>query len=266
MLMTLPLLATLSLAPGQAGGLTLTEPRLTHGQLGPARGGAKFLPGDTLFLAFDIEGISADADGKAAYSVATEVTDAGGKSVFRQPPQQSEAVLALGGSQLPAYARVAIGQQQAAGEYAVKVTITDLAGKKSQSLTQKFEVLPPDFGLVRLATSGDPQGEVPAGLPCPGESLWVSGAVVGFQRGGAAKQPNVTLELRVLDADGKPTLARPFGGTINKDVPANDTALPVQFHVGLNRPGKFTVEVKATDALAGKTVTQTFPLTVHSIK
>jgi hypothetical protein len=127
MLMTLPLLVALSLAPGQAGGLTLTEPRLTHGQLGPARAGTKVLPGDTLFLAFDIEGISADAD-------------------------------------------------------------------------------------------------------------------------------------------GKPTLARPFAGTIDKDVPGGDTALPIQFHVGLNRPGRFTVEVKATDVLAGKTVTQSFPLTVHPVK
>ena len=50
-----------------------------------------------------------------------------------------------------------------------------------------------------------------------------NGAVVGFGRDGAAQQPNVALELRVLDENGKPTTAKPFGGTIDKDVPAQDS-------------------------------------------
>jgi hypothetical protein len=133
-------------------------------------------------------------------------------------------------------------------------------------LTQKFEALRPDFGLVRLSGTGDAEGQVPAGALCAGQSLWVNGAVVGFRRGGAAQQPNVSLELRVVDEKGKPTMAKPFGGTIDKDVPTKDTALPIQFLVSLNRPGKFTVEVKATDQIAGKTVAQSFPITVHAAR
>lgn len=202
MLTTLPLIAALCVVPGQAGGLTLSEARVTHGILGPAREGTKFLPGDSLFMTFDIDGITADANGKVLYSIGTEVTDANGKVIFRQPAQDLEAINALGGNRLPAYAQVAVGQEQAAGECTLKVTVTDRANKKSQSLTQKFEVLPRDFGLVRLTTSGDAEGQVPAGLLCPGQSLWVSGAVVGFQRGGAAKQPNVARALEVDEPRG----------------------------------------------------------------
>jgi hypothetical protein len=263
MLMTLPLMAALSLAPSQAGGLTLADARVTHGLLGPTRKDTKFLPGDGLYLSFTIRGITADANGKVLYSIGTEVTDSAGKAVFRQLPQDREAINALGGDQLPAYAQVAVGLQQPAGEYTLKVTVTDRANKQSQTLTQKFEVLRPDFGLVRLSGTADAEGQVPAGALCAGGSLWVNGAVVGFQRGGAG-QPNVSLELRVLDENGKPTMAKPLAGTIDKDVPANDTSLPIQFLVSLNRPGKFTVEVKATDQLARKTATRSFPITVHA--
>ena len=52
-------------------------------------------------------------------------------------------------------------------------------------------------------------------------------------------------------------------GTVEKDVPASAISVPIQFHVSLNRPGKFTVELKATDKVSGKTDTRSFPITVH---
>ena len=264
MLATLPFLA-LCLAPGQADGLALTNARVTFGALGPTRENLKYLPGDLLFVTFDIQGISADPGGKVLYGIATEVTDGSGKSWFKSPAQDREAVMALGGNQLPAMAQVSIGLQQPAGDYTLKITVTDRTTSKSQALTQKFEVLKPDFGLVRLGASADSDGQVPAGVSLVGHSLWITGAVVGFKRGGSG-QPDVAVELKITDADGKPTMAKPFGGSINKDVPAKDMSLPVQFHVALNRPGKFTLELKATDQIAGKTVTQSFPITVHAVK
>jgi hypothetical protein len=266
MLMTLPLVAALCVTPSQAGGPTLTDARVTYGVLGPTRSGTKFLPGDTLFLTFTIDGIAADPEGKVLYAIGTEVTDSTGKSVFKQPAQDREAINALGGTQMPAFAQVAIGQQMPAGEYTLTVSVTERATKKTQTLNQKFEVVKPDFGLVRVSTSADADGQVPAGVLCAGQSLWVHGAVVGFQRG-AAGQPKVAMSLTVKDADGKPTVAKPFGGTIDKNVPPKDVSLPVEFLVSLNRPGKFTVEITATDqGAAGKATTVSFPITVLSAK
>jgi hypothetical protein len=265
MLHTLALLAALSAVPGQSGGLSLADARVTHGIMGPARAGTKFLPGDTLFLAYDIDGITADADGKVLYTAAIEVKDSSGKQVVNQKPSDEETIMALGGTRLPAFAQVAIGLEQQPGEYVVKVTVTDRASKKSASLEQKFEVLPRDFGISRLVLTGDPEGRVPAGLLGVGQELYVNAMVVGFQRG-AGQQPNVRVELRVLDESGKPTLAKPFAGEITKDVPPKDTALPVQFLLGLNRPGKFTVELTATDKSNNKKATQSFPITVSPSK
>ena len=264
MMHSLLLLAALT-GPGQANGLTLTDARLTYGLLGPKRDSAKFLPGDTVFLAYAIDGATAGPDGKVQYTIALEVAGPGGKSIFRQPPQDEEVVNSLGGNRLPGYARVQIGLEQAPGEYTLKVTVTDRASKKTASLEQKVEVLPKAFGLVQLTLSADPQGKVPAGALGVGQSLYVNSHVVGFQRGPAG-QPNVALELRVLDEGGKPTLASPLTGRIDKGVPPKDPVLPGEFLVSLNRPGKFTVELKATDEVANKSVTQSFPITVHETK
>ena len=61
----------------------------------------------------------------------------------------------------------------------------------------------------------------PKSLLGPGQSLFVHGFVVGFERDGGTKQPKLALELRILDEAGKPTLAAPMTGTIEKDVVAS---------------------------------------------
>jgi hypothetical protein len=257
------LLAALA-APGQADGLTVGDARFTHGVMGPKRESAKFLPGDAAFLAFTINGATVGADGKVKYTIALDVAGPDGKVLFRQPPQDEEVVNALGGSRLPAYAQIQVGLNQAPGTYTIKITVTDRATNKSASLEQKAEVLPKAFGLVRLAMTDDPKATFPAGVLGVGQYVYVNGHVVDFQRSGG--QPNVTLELRVLDESGKPTLAQPMTGRIDKGVPPQDPVLPMQFLLLLSRPGKFTVELKATDNVANKSATQSFPITVYETK
>ena len=88
--------------------------------------------------------------------------------------------------------------------------------------------------------------------------------MVGFARAKEGAQPNVSLEVRILDDQGKPTVARPTTGMVNKDVPSEAQALPMQFPVLLNRGGKFTLELKATDKVSGKSVEFSHPFGVRS--
>jgi hypothetical protein len=267
MVTTLTLLAALSAAPGQDNDLKLTNVRGTYGVLGPKRTDKKVLPGDNYYLTFDIEGIKADADGRVKYSVSTEVTDKSGKVVFSSPAKPREALNALGGNRLTASANIDIGLNQAAGEYAVKVVVTDLASKKSHTLNGKFEVLPKAFGIARLTTSADQGDTVPCGVLGTGQGLWIHGAILEFGReGGGQKQPNVTLEISVLDEKDKPTLAKPFVMEYNKDVPGNAVHLPIGFLLPLNRAGKFTVKITATDKITNKTATQSIPIVVQESK
>lgn len=79
--------AALSFAPAQPDGLKLTNVRWTIGELGPTRKESKLIPGDLLFIGYDIENLTIDADGYAKYTMGMEVSDAAGKSIFKQDPR-----------------------------------------------------------------------------------------------------------------------------------------------------------------------------------
>jgi hypothetical protein len=192
-----------------------------------------------------------------------EAADAKGKLLYKQNPADQEAVASLGGKSVPGQAHVDIGVDQGPGDYTVKVAVTDRAGKQTQSFTQKVRVLAPAFGIVQVKTTNDPEGIVPAGSPSVGQSVWVNFAAVRFDRDKGKQQPNVQFEMRILDDAGKPTLAKPETGTIDSGVAAGDKLLGGQFYLALNRPGKFVVELKAMDKVAGTSAAVSFPLTVQ---
>ncbi len=259
---TMALAAALSLGQGQASQLTLTNVRNTYGFLGPVRTDNKYLPGDSYFVQFDIEGVQVAADGKVIYRMGMEVTDAKGKKLYGEDPRDLETYNTLGGSRVPAFANVDVGVDQPPGELTLKVTVTDRATKATQTLTRKFEVAPKNFGLVRPQLTN---GQIPAPpLGVEGQEYWVHFAAISFERD-KAKKPNLSFELRVLDASGKPTFAS--GGTIDvtdmpKGAPADSVAIPMQFILKLNRSGRYTVQLNAVDQISKKTAKYAFPLTV----
>jgi hypothetical protein len=258
------LLAAASLVIGQNDGLALTNVRTTYGAPGVTRDSNKLLPGDHVFVSFDIEGITVSPEGKVQYSMATEVLDGDGKMLFREDPRDLEVVNGLGGRTVPAYTHLDVGVNAKPGKYTLKTTVTDRASKRSQSLSREFEVQPKQFGLVRLTTTLDADARVPVASFATGETLWVNCSAVDFQR--SDKQPKVSVELRVLDESDKPVLAQPFKGLIDKDVPETALSVPVQFLVPLNRAGKFKIELKATDQISGKTAELKFAISVQQSK
>jgi hypothetical protein len=261
---TIALLSALPVTPHQAE-LSLTHVRATHGLLGPQRQNEIVSPGDILFVAFDIEGISVDDQGMVRYSTALEVTDDSGKVLFTRDPEKSEAKMSLGGNRVPAYAHISVGLDTPPGEYGCKITIKDLATGKSTSITRKVKAADKDFALVRTSVSVDLDGEYPAIIYGCGQGIWVRSNAVGFARAADAKQPHVTFTLRVLDDRGQAIYDKPLTNTVKKDVPEKAPTIPMAFPLSLNRPGKFTVELLANDEVSGKKAKTTFPITVHSI-
>ncbi len=258
---TLALAATLA-APAQAGELKLSRVRSTHGVMGPTRAEDKLLPGDSLVVCFDIAGMVADERGRVAYSMGLEVNDASGKSLFTQEPANLEATASLGGDRIPAFARIDVGLSQPPGEHTLKVTILDRATGRKGALTRKFTVLPKGFGLVRLALTADAEGNIPLPALGSGGTAFVQFGAVGFGRDKDSKQPNLRFAVRVLDASGKPTTEKERASEVSKGVPADFLAVPMSFPLTLNRPGKFTVELTATDVVSGQTAKLTFPIKV----
>jgi hypothetical protein len=258
MLATLAL-AALGLVPAQPGGLTLTNKRLTYGIMGQERKDKQFIIGDLLVLAFDIEGLKAKDDGQVFYSLGMKLVDADGKLQFEQEPRDIEATNSLGGTRTVGLAFVEIRTDTKPGKYTLTVSITDRETKAKQELTQDFEVIAPRLGLVQVNLGGPPVAVV-------GQTCVVNFVATGFKLD-AKKQPNIKAELRVLDADGKPTLKKTPTGEAKEVAEEYKQLLPFQFPLTLNRPGRFRVEIKIMDLNDnGKTVEQTLDFTVYDPK
>ncbi|HVL13504.1 MAG TPA: hypothetical protein VM529_13135 [Gemmata sp.] len=266
MLTTLAL-AALTLAPAQGGELKIANVRLTVGELGPPRASARFLPGDILFVGFDITGLSIEDNGIGRYRMSVEVTDSAGKSVLKPPGRELEEPYPLRGNMIPARVYLNIGLDHEPGVFTCKITVEDPKTKAKDTLTTKFEVLKRDFGIVAVYASHDIEGRLSAPTTgMVGQTTYIQLQVASFQRDPKTKQPRVHFEFQVLDEKGTPILGKP-GQYIQDEksfppVDENDARFRVLYKVFMSRPGKFTVRVTATDKITEKKSVYELPLTV----
>lgn len=272
MLTALAMAAVLGGTPAQPAELKLTNVRTTAGELGPVREVSKLLPGDIMFIAFDIDGLTIDPEGVAQYSMMMEVTNAAGARVLPPPgeklePRALSEFVPLRGNKIPARAYVTAGLDQPAGMYNCKIVVADLKTKMNGTLNMKFEIAKKDFGIVAVYTSHDPKGELSAPTSgVVGQTVYIQFSIATFERDAKTKQPDVELEFQLYDEKGTPTLPTPRkhiqdAKSINP-VKEDAGAFSLQFPLFMNRPGKFTVEMKATDRVSKKTSTYKLPFTV----
>jgi hypothetical protein len=241
-----------------AHALEIKNTRAVYGPFGPDRTDNRFLPGDFLFVTFDIADIQVDPKtNMAKYQIVMEMVDSKGSLVFSRNKTEDVA-LSLGGGQLPGFADILIGTDQPAGKYTLKVTVKDIVGKSVKVVNYGFEVEPEGFGFVRVA--------LPAAA-FTGQSHILNFAVIGMSRD-TKKMPNVTIHMHVLDDSGKTVYEQ--SSMIPKDLPeeeqgkiaASPFTPPLTYGMFLNRPGRFIIELEGTDNLSKKSAKVRFPLTV----
>jgi hypothetical protein len=264
-------LSSALLLPAQSGGLDITHQRIVSGMFGPERKDSRLLPGEILWVRFDVENLRVNQAGQMRYSMEMEIRDSKNKLIFRQEPRDLTWVNTLGGDRLPAMAQAFAGFDQAAGEYTLAVTVADRdkgAKNSKKTLKQKFEITEKTFGLVQPFISNDLAGQVPVPwLGVPGQTLFVNFMATGFKTesrpgGQEAVDADLHVEMRILDENGKPTLDKPITGDL-KELPKPLPLVPMQFRVDLSRAGKFTIEITAKDKKSNKTSqTLKLPITV----
>jgi hypothetical protein len=257
-----PLLA-LAIAGGEPAGPAIVNMHPTYGHLGaPRPKGQGLLPGEIAHFSFGIQNLKADANGRVAYSIAIVITDETGKVIFEQKPAKSIAQHFFGGDTIYAAARIAVPLDAKAGPLNWKLKVTDRTTEKSIELKGQGKVLAPDFGLVQVGTFADAEDRVPTPpIGVVGGNLYLSFGVVGFGRGNN-KQPDINVNLRILNEQGQPVLAKPLTGHVNQAVAADVKVVPLQFGLTLDRAGQYMLELSAQDATSGKTSTVSFPIRI----
>jgi hypothetical protein len=264
---TLALLAAVSLAPAQADSLELKNARFTQSVMGATRADNKFLAGDIAVLSFDAEGLQATDRHKVRYAMGVELSRKGtAKPEFRQAPVDREAVCCLGGTRLPLHAVANIGTDTPPGNYVMKVTLNDRVGKGTAKVEREFEVLPTQLGFVRVGLSYNAEQPAPP-VAVPGQTLYLNFGLVGFALDKTTGQPDLTLNLRVLGADGKPTTAKSYTGDVRKVKEGFEAFMPfdpIAFHT--HRTGEFRVVMSVTDNLTKKTAEHVLKFAVVDVK
>jgi hypothetical protein len=140
--------------------------------------------------------------------------------------------------------------------------VKDLTSGNTQEISRNYELLPQEFGLVRYSVTRDPQGKVRTQALTAGKPGFINFSAVGFAHDPTSGQPDVKVEMRVVSDQGRQAL-KPIVGEVKQGVASKAAALPMQFEVEFPQSGQFTVELSATDRLAGKTATLKVPLTVQ---
>ena len=271
----LALAAALQATPAQTGDFALKNARPSHSVLGQTRKDAKYLGGDLIILNYDLQNLKVPEDSVVRYSLALEVTTKGGKSIYKLEPMEFKAELTVGGTSRPALSVYEIPLDMAPGDYVFTVTGADLQSKQTAKLEYAFEVLPPRLGFIQTGLHiPTGQGLIPTPLSVPvGQSVVFGTAVVGFELGPKSetdikkRQPNLMLEMRIVDeATGKATLANPKREGFMEVRDEFKRVIPFTPLLELNRPGKYRIEIKATDKHGGKTAEMSLDITVYEIK
>jgi hypothetical protein len=257
------LVAALAVTPGQATKeVKYDNVKSLYGFHGPLRTSQKFLPGDQLYVAFDMVGLTIGKDGNCTYTMAMDVTDTAGKSWQKVDARETMDYAPLGGNVLPGRAYVVMGVDMPPGDYTMKLTTTDKATGTKGTLSYKFEVLKKDLGIIGVYASHDPEGRNHAHTTgFAGTGLWLQFGVTGFARDSAKKnQPSLKIELTYLDEDGKPTtepMTEEFNA-LGEEVPI----LSIRKNLPLSRVGKFKAKLTVTDNVAKKTASFELPVNV----
>jgi hypothetical protein len=254
----------LCLAGGQESKLEIDNVRPTYGHLGALRPKlAGSLPGEVTHFSFEIKNLKLDENGKASYSIAIEIHDEKGKLLYEQKPYNSVAQNFLGGSTLACAAHIEVPLNSKPGLMEWKLTVKDRTTKQTAVVVGKGKVLPADFGIVQIGLFADAPAQVPmSAVGVVGDSAYLHFSAVGFARDKDKKQPDIQVSMRILDEQGKPTMAKAITGRIDANVVTDAPFVPMHFGLTLNRAGRFTIEVTAEDIPTGKTARVLYPIRV----
>lgn len=248
-------------APELRGELKLLEVRGTYGRLGSARPTTTVLPGEHLHATYLVSGISKGTDGKAEITRTSELLDAEGEVIAQVPARSSRIYLALGGDSFASHMHFGLPLDFPPGKYLVRGTLVDVRSGERVVAEQAFEVVPLDFGLVRLRLAADAEGAIPIGGNLTvNQDVYLVARAIGFARKG--NRINVVGNMTIYDMYGKPTMPAPISFEVDQEVDDDLAQLDVNWSLVGNRVGKFIVHIDVRDEVAGKRAVYEMPLIV----
>lgn len=253
-------LGLLLLGPGLAGALEIKNARASYGTLGATRTDNKFLPGDLLFIHYDIEGLTL-VKGSVSYYSELEFYDAKNNRVHSKKDATQNLIPQLGGNRFPGLLNAIMGEDQKPGKYTLKLKVVDVNSKKTAEYSYPFELLAKGFGPIRVMAPafGVPGGDSAVQLVLVESPLDSKGL------------PSIDITMKIFEQGGKAEVAKPVVISFPKQLPDDvnlqkQNLIPVVFPIYLNRAGRFNIDVEINEKQKGKKLKLHLPLTVIDLK
>jgi hypothetical protein len=252
-------LALAALLSGEAASVELKNLRMAHGDFGITRTDKKFLPGDVLFLTYDVDGLGVADKGTLSFETVLEIFDGNKKLVRSKNYPPTEIIPPLGGNRIPAKLTLNMGVDQKPGDYIVKVTVTDRVGKKSAEFSHRIELLPEGFGAVLV--------QAPA-IGYIGSTYPIMFSLVHSPLDKKTKLPSIDVTMRVFEEGGKTELSKPVTTNLPAILPDefDPKTIPLNFGINLTRPGRFVAELEVNEKLGNHKLKMLLPFTVLELK
>jgi hypothetical protein len=257
-----PGLALLVLVTPAWAELAIRDVTPTYGPLGPARKSLAVPAGDELYFRYAITGVRTDAAGRVDGELHVQLTGPNGQALL-DDKRPINGLLALGGQTLPATANVSFGPETPAGDYTMTVTVRDKLSGESASFQRKVTCTKAAFALVRLRLSHDERGTIPAAGGMLGQTVHVRCQAIGFDRSQA--KVRVVIAMETADAEERSLMPRPIQArlaTEGAEQVAQVRSVDFNGSLILNRVGKFTLRLTATDEVSGQKAEVRVPLHV----
>src|SRR5262249_20690927 len=160
--------------------------RPAYGPLGATRLNTKCVPGDSLFITYDIEGLKIGKNLRANYMTTLELIDSTGKTAFKKDTP-NDVALQLGGTRMPGDLFVILPPSQKPGKHKIRLTVKDNLANETKSFEYPFDVIAPEFAFVGVSA--------PA-VGFPGQSYVATFAIVNMALD-AKSQPKVAVTMNV---------------------------------------------------------------------
>jgi len=236
----------------------------TYGPFGSRRA-PEFLAGEKIVTRVQIAGLSTSRDdNEARFSFQVNVKDEANQVVGRLPTFEFEERFPLGGHTFSLVTILPTPMEPPPGKYSAEIIVTDhLSNQTTQSETP-FALIPWNtFGAQLVYLAKDREGKTHIGPVSPlGDTIHLNFILTGMEaRNNKAK---LTISLDILDEKQRPIGDVPYKSTNHSPFHSTDSRIGQQFAypVFLNKPGKFTLRLKAKDEHSGKEVTHQLPILV----
>jgi hypothetical protein len=268
------LLLVLTPLAAQQSKLAIVNAALLEAEGGfPAPGDAVYVPGETLYLAFNIQGFTRTRDEQIRLSYHIDARDF--KGVRFLPPEEGRIETRLAPQDAKWMPRVRFSGSLPAfadsGTYKFAIRVVDELGKVEARQEVTFPVrgrnVPPSDTIVvrNFAFSRQEEGEpLPAPAFRPGDELWASFDITGYQIG-ERNRIGVEYNLAVLNEAGEvvyqqPEAAREEGTSF---YPRRYVHAVFSLNLAGTERGQYTIALTIRDAISEQTEESRHTFTVE---